>query len=72
MTDSVITIGSKTDQEVTCSSCGKQGVTGEFYTYQGEKGVDVYLCPDCRAKVNDTLINEEKIYQLGELLVLAY
>lgn len=53
-----ISIGTKINQEVTCSQCGKKGNTSEFFSYAVKEGPDVHLCSDCKQLVNSQLGEE--------------
>ena len=46
-----IKIGSKAEQSITCSGCQKQVPAGQFFSYKGKKGQDVYFCSVCREGV---------------------
>ena len=50
-----ITIGSEVGKSVSCAMCKKKGTTDEFITMQDNKGQDLYLCLDCKAKANEML-----------------
>lgn len=55
-----ITIGSEVGIKVNCSMCQKEGTTDQFITLQGNKGQNVYLCPECKEKTNESFENETK------------
>ncbi len=55
-----ITIGSEVGIKVNCSMCQKEGTTDQFITLQGNKGKNVYLCPECKVKANQAFEDETK------------
>lgn len=55
-----ITIGSEVGIKVNCSMCQKEGTTDQFITLQGNKGQNVYLCPECKEKANKSFEDETK------------
>lgn len=66
-----ITIGSRTQDKVSCANCGRTGVVSDFFTYQGKDGNDVYLCPDCRSKVNLALEDEQKQIKTWKVVLVG-
>jgi hypothetical protein len=51
----VIQIGSKAQASMPCAGCGQITLPGEFYSYRGKDGADVYLCRTCRTQAEGTL-----------------
>lgn len=55
-----IKIGSDVGMKVNCSMCQKEGTTDQFITLRGNKGQNVYLCPDCKVQANQAFEAETK------------
>ncbi|MFH1232894.1 MAG: hypothetical protein V1651_03485 [Patescibacteria group bacterium] len=55
-----ITIGSEVGTKVNCSMCKKEGTTDQFIMLRGNKNQNVYLCPECKEKTNQTFEDETK------------
>ena len=55
-----IQIGSKAAQSVLCSLCQQEIPAGEFYSYKGSKGEDIFLCAGCRGKAEGALQEETR------------
>lgn len=55
-----IIIGSEVGKKVDCSMCKKEGTTDEFITLQGDKDQNVYVCIECKGKVNKAFEDETK------------
>lgn len=64
-------IGGKASQSVTCSQCQKEVPAGQFYSYRGKKGQDVYLCGDCRQQVEGMIRAETQNANIGGGLLLG-
>lgn len=53
-----ITLGSKTKAAIKCSHCGKDIPAGEQYTFKGKDGNDLNFCSDCKAIIDQELVQE--------------
>lgn len=53
-----IQIGSKAQEKVNCTNCGKAVSVEDRYSYKGKKGEDIYFCKDCRELINKQLQEE--------------
>lgn len=53
--DEPIHIGAKANQSVACAECQQEVPAGQYYSYRGKKGQDVFLCGPFREKVEKTL-----------------
>src|SRR5262245_39393175 len=51
----VIRIGSKAQESVTCAACQTVTPAGQFFSYRGKDGADVYLCAACRDRAEEAL-----------------
>lgn len=68
MTDT-IKIGSKAQEKVNCTNCGKAVSVEDRYSYKGKKGEDIYFCKDCRELINKQLKEETLNPNLGGALL---
>lgn len=50
-----IQLGGKASQNVQCAQCQQQIPAGQYYSYKGEKGEDVFLCSPCRGQVEKVM-----------------
>ena len=66
-----VQIGSKASQGVQCAQCQQQVPAGQYYSYKGRKGADVFLCSTCRDKMEQVLQAETKNPNLVGALVLG-
>jgi hypothetical protein len=64
-------IGSKVNENVTCSQCQKEVSGNEAYTYQGKDNAHVFLCSSCRQKAETALQAETKNPNMMLALVLG-
>lgn len=55
-----IKLGSKATGNVICSNCGKASPVGEQFTYKGKNGNEIYLCNECKVKVNQAFETQTK------------
>lgn len=55
-----ITIGSEVGVKVNCSTCQKEGTTDQFTTLQNDKKENVFLCAECKEKMNTAFEDETK------------
>lgn len=53
--DEPIQIGAKAQQSVGCGQCQKEVPAGQYFSFKGEKGRDVFLCGDCKELVEKSL-----------------
>lgn len=53
--DEPIHIGAKADQSVLCAQCQQEVPAGQYYSFKGKKGQDVFLCGNCRETVEKAL-----------------
>jgi hypothetical protein len=50
-----IQLGGKAGQSVLCAQCQQQIPAGQYYSYTGGKGEDVFLCSTCKGQAENTL-----------------
>lgn len=55
-----IQIGGKANQSVLCAQCQQEIPAGEYYSYRGAKGEDVFLCLKCRGQVEEAFQAESR------------
>ena len=55
-----IQIGAKAQQSVRCANCQQDVPAGQYYSYKGQKGRDVFLCARCRETVERALEEESR------------
>ena len=67
----LLQIGSKASQSVQCAQCQQQVPAGQYYSYKGRKGADVFLCSTCRDQVEQVLQAETKNPNLIGALILG-
>ena len=65
-----IVLGSRSEEIVQCSKCGKELKVEERHAFEGEDGEDVYFCDECLAAVNNELDKMTK--NLNIPLALAF
>ena len=53
--DEPIQIGAKAQQGVVCGQCQQEVPAGQYYSFKGKKGQDVFLCGNCRELAEKSL-----------------
>lgn len=65
-----IQIGAKATQSVPCEQCQQEIPAGEYYSYKGQQGQDIFLCAQCRGRVESALDQETRNpHLLGAILL---
>ena len=64
-------LGSKAGQSVQCAQCQQQIPAGQYYSYKGRKGADLFLCSSCRDRAEQALQAETKNPNLIGALTLG-
>ncbi len=55
-----IKIGSKANENVTCSQCSKTVLGNQAYSYQGKDKTSIFLCEECRTQAEKAFDEETK------------
>lgn len=66
-----IKIGSKANENVTCSQCSKQVLGSQAYTYRGKKNKSIFLCETCREAVEKVFDEETKNSNIVMAVILG-
>jgi hypothetical protein len=64
-----IKLASQANKKVTCANCKKAIPAGEQHTYKGRDGSDVYLCADCKQKINEQFAKEAREVNMKRALL---
>lgn len=66
-----IKIGSKANENVTCSQCAKQVLGNQAYTYKNKENKSIFLCESCREGVEKALQEETKDPNIAMAIILG-
>ena len=66
-----INIGSQLGETVFCSSCGKSGTSDLFIALQNDKGEPLYLCFECKIKLNIEFENQTQNPKIFPAILLG-
>ncbi len=64
-----ITTGLQIGDQVPCSNCEKSFLVSQVHSYKGKDGEDIYICSDCKGKIDEVLAEEIKNPNLVGALV---